>query len=325
MPTISVIVPIYNIEPYLPRCIDSVLAQTFEDFELILVDDGSPDNCPAICDAYAEKDRRIRVIHQENQGQAGARNHGVREATAPYVTYVDGDDAIHPQMLETLYRGIKETGAKIAMCREWEAAAMSDEFLKDVTATFCVRHADDDTLAEWIESDSYVYWAPWPKLIEREILEKFPFTVGRIYEDSAVVFRWLCEARTIADCEAPLYFYQINENGTTKKAFSLKQLDRLWSYEEQIGFYAENGYSHMLNITFHSYMFAVCGLSQKVTAELGRKDLARQIRKKGVRALKTYRDRVTISQYEEDRWLEVLKPVSSKIKWKLQDILKKKG
>ncbi len=325
MPQISVIVPIYSIEQYLPRCVDSVLSQTFEDFELILVDDGSPDNCPALCDEYVKKDKRIRVIHQENQGQAGARNHGVREASAPYVSFVDGDVAIHPQMLEILWRGIEETGAPVAMCREYEAHEMTEEFVKPTDTAFRKVAINDDSICELIQSDSYVYWAPWPKLIKREILLKFPFTVGRIYEDSAVVFRWLCEAGTIADCDAKLYFYQVNESGTTKKAFSLKRLDKLWSWEEQIRGYAEMEYSRALDICFHSYMFAVCEMIHKVSSELSRKDIARQLRKKGINALKTYCDRVTITKYEEDRWTAVLRPSYSKLKWKLQHIFKKKG
>lgn len=97
MPTISVIVPIYNVEPYLHRCVDSVLEQTFADFELILVDDGSPDNCGAICDEYATKDGRVRVIHKENGGLSSARNAGIEAAAGEFILFVDADDVIHQQ------------------------------------------------------------------------------------------------------------------------------------------------------------------------------------------------------------------------------------
>ena len=99
----SVIVPIYNIEKYLTRCIDSVLAQTFSDYELILVDDGSPDNCPVICDEYAAKDARIKVIHKQNGGLVSARQAGIRIACGDYVFHLDGDDAILPDALESAY------------------------------------------------------------------------------------------------------------------------------------------------------------------------------------------------------------------------------
>ena len=203
---------------------------------------------------------------------------------------------------------------------------MSADFAKPVDTTFVNVTVNDDALADMIQStETYVYWAPWPKVIKKEILLKFPFTVGRIYEDSAVVFRWLCEAGTVAECDAKLYFYQVNDSGTTKKAFSLKRLDKLWSFEEQMAYYAAHDYSKSLDITFHSYMFTICGLVDKVQTELGRKDVARQLRQKGVQALKSYRSRVTISQYEKDRWMVVLKPLSTKIKWKLRQLLNKKG
>ena len=110
MPEISVIVPVYKAEAYLHACIDSILSQTFSGFELILVDDGSPDDCGAICDDYAARDSRVRVIHQENQGQAAARNHALAAAKGEWVCFVDSDDAVHPQMLERLRQAADEEG-----------------------------------------------------------------------------------------------------------------------------------------------------------------------------------------------------------------------
>ena len=107
MPGISVIVPVYMVEKYIHRCVDSILAQTCTDFELILVDDGSPDNCGAICDAYAEKDKRIVVIHQKNGGLSSARNAGLRRATGSFIAFVDSDDCIHQEMLEVLIAALE--------------------------------------------------------------------------------------------------------------------------------------------------------------------------------------------------------------------------
>ena len=108
MPELSIIVPVYKVEPYLRRCIDSILAQTFRDFELILIDDGSPDNCGAICDEYAAKDSRIIVIHQKNQGVSAARNAGLDIAKGTYLGFVDSDDWIEPEMYETMIATAKE-------------------------------------------------------------------------------------------------------------------------------------------------------------------------------------------------------------------------
>lgn len=115
MPIISVIVPVYNVEKYLPRCIDSILAQTFTDFELILVDDGSPDNCGAICDEYAAKDKRVRVIHKSNGGVSSARNAGLDAASGEYVTFVDSDDYIAEDRLKQMHSSIFESKADIAV------------------------------------------------------------------------------------------------------------------------------------------------------------------------------------------------------------------
>ena len=120
MPKISVIVPVYNVEPYLHRCVDSILVQTHTDFELILVDDGSPDNCGVICDEYAQKDSRIHVIHQQNGGLSAARNAGIDWAFAnsdsQWLSFIDSDDWVHPCFLEYLYRAVQETDAKVSAC-----------------------------------------------------------------------------------------------------------------------------------------------------------------------------------------------------------------
>ena len=136
MPEISVIVPVYKAEAYLHACIDSILSQTFSDFELILVDDGSPDNCGAICDDYAARDSRVRVIHQKNQGQAAARNHALAAAKGDWVCFVDSDDAVHPQMLERLRQAAAESGAAMSMCRMLEAPEIPGDFSAPVEVSW---------------------------------------------------------------------------------------------------------------------------------------------------------------------------------------------
>ena len=115
-PTISIIVPVYKTEAYLEKCVDSILAQTFRDFELLLIDDGSPDNCPALCEEAAARDPRIRVIHQKNAGLSAARNTGVEAARGEWIGFVDSDDSIAPEMYETLLTYARRDGAQIAVC-----------------------------------------------------------------------------------------------------------------------------------------------------------------------------------------------------------------
>ena len=138
MPELSIIVPVYKVEKYLPRCIDSILAQTFGDFELILIDDGSPDGCGRICDEYARKDKRIVVIHQKNMGVSAARNAGLDIARGRYIGFVDSDDWIEPRMYEVMMDAIRENGADMAVCG--------------------VRYADEDgkfTRADWLSESVY--------------------------------------------------------------------------------------------------------------------------------------------------------------------------
>lgn len=245
MPQISVIVPVYNVEKYLHRCVDSILAQTFTDFELILVDDGSPDNCGAICDEYARKDARVRVIHQKNQGQAAARNRAVAEANGDWIHFVDSDDMIHPQMLEVLYSAAVENDANISMCGAVESEEIPETFYSSPNRHAKVCCMDEDSMEDLLEHGEHRYWVVWGKLIKKEIVQNIPFTKGRIYEDNAVVCQWLYEAGRVADLADRLYFYFVNEQGTTKNSFSWKQLDYLWALRKQMRFFRKKKYTRM--------------------------------------------------------------------------------
>lgn len=237
MSTISIIVPVYKVEKYIHRCVDSILAQTFTDFELILVDDGSPDRCPQICDEYAEKDNRIRVIHQENLGQAVARNRAVAVSQGDWICFVDSDDVIHPQMLEHLYGGAMEHGTNISMCGAVEAEQMPEVFSETRERTFQCLTMDEAGEENLYHTGEHRYWVVWGKLIRKDIIVKLPFAPGRIYEDNAIVCRWLHEAGKVSNTLHRYYFYQVNMSGTTKSELNPKKLDYLWALKEQIYFY----------------------------------------------------------------------------------------
>ncbi|MBR4049433.1 MAG: glycosyltransferase family 2 protein [Clostridia bacterium] len=237
MPEISVIVPAYNVEKYLHACLDSILAQTFTDFELILIDDGSPDSSGKICDEYAEMDSRIRVFHQENQGQAAARNFGVSQAKAEWIHFVDSDDIIHPQMLEILYDCAIRTKCNISMCGFVGGESVPDGFLEHI-ADYTVSKADvtDEYLVGLLKNDSLCYHSVCAKIIKKDILLKIPFEAGRTREDSAVVCQWLHETKNIAYIDKQMYFYVKNPTSTVHCKFSRKNFDSLWSFEQQMDF-----------------------------------------------------------------------------------------
>lgn len=256
MPKISVIVPVYNVEKYLHECVDSILAQTFTDFELILVNDGSQDNSGTICDEYARKDERITVIHQENQGQAASRNNAVAVASGEWIHFVDSDDLIHPQMLEILYDAVDET-TRISMCNLCKDYVCPEDFCSHKSKwEFKKYQVNEESLILFMNSGDYIYWVVCAKLIKKDILLKYPFTVGRIYEDSAVAFKWINEAGNVSITDTQLYFYRVNSDSTTQVDFSLRKLDFLWAIEEQMKFYKNTDFNKIKKTVYRNYAVA---------------------------------------------------------------------
>ena len=216
---ISVIVPVYKAENYLRDCVDSILQQSFQDFEIILVNDGSPDNSGAICDELSAKESRIAVIHQTNQGQAAARNHALAQAKGEWICFVDSDDLIHPQMLQLLYEAVEESGAGISMCQMLEAVELPAQFERPVEKDYQVLTMDEQTLVKLHDQDAYPAWVGCAKLIRRELIEAYPFREGRVYEDNEAVCRWVCQAGTLAKYDHELYFYRTNPESTSATTF----------------------------------------------------------------------------------------------------------
>lgn len=241
-PVVSVIVPAYNCSEFLPQCMESLLAQSYPEVEIILVDDGSTDETGSICDCYADKYDSVKVFHQNNQGQSGARNNGLKEASGKWICYVDADDVIHPQTIEILLKLVNNYGVKISLCGHSQVNTVSESFEEIDDFTSSCMSVDE----KHIYDESFDTWCIWAKLIDREIIEKHRFEEGRIYEDNAVVLNWLAEAGKVAVTEEKLYSYRINLSGTTKKPFSIKRLDLLWALEQRLTFCIEKHYSHLL-------------------------------------------------------------------------------
>ena len=288
MPQISVIVPVYKAEVYLADCIDSILNQTFSDLEIILVNDGSPDGSGAICDAYASRESRITVLHQENQGQAAARNHAMNLAKGQWICFVDSDDLIHPQMLEMLYDAAVKGDCGISMCRMLEAVGLPDSFLAPQTPAFEVIAMEEAQLVRLHDADQYPSWVACAKLIRREYIDHHLFTTGRVYEDNAAVCHWVCEAGKLAMMPHELYFYRGNPDSTTKKAYTLKRLDYLWALEEIISLYNRLGYLQLRQRFFDCYVEAVISNCWMIRQELDRPDVIRELEENLQKLMKTY-------------------------------------
>ena len=187
MDKISIIVPFYNVEKYAPKCIESIINQTYTNLEIILVDDGSPDTCGKICDDYALKDGRIKVIHKKNAGLSDARNVGIKEATGKYIGFVDGDDYIEKDMYKYLYNLIKENNADISICgveEVYEDGSIQDEKAKESIEIL----SKEDAIKELL-LDKKVRSHAWDKLYKRELFENIEYPYGRKMEDIATTYK----------------------------------------------------------------------------------------------------------------------------------------
>ena len=218
----SVIVPIYNVEQYVRKCIESILAQTYKNFELILVDDGSPDNCPVICDEYAKRDERIRVIHKKNQGLVAARNSGAEAANAEYICYVDGDDWIAPNLLETVWnKTISKDDPDMVV---FSAVRQFDDHQEEIPKSVPEGLYDKKRLIKEVYPymmydnrkpfcTGLIFPVAWNKIFKKSLLREHYCRETRIRmgEDNAFVFECLYRSDKVYFCEDILYYYnQLN-------------------------------------------------------------------------------------------------------------------
>lgn len=307
MPLISIITPVYNVENYIHRCVDSILNQTFSDFELILVDDGSPDNCGAICDEYAAKDSRVRVIHQKNVGQAAARNRALDMARGEWIAFVDSDDWVHPRFLEILLENALKNQAKISICGYDKVT----EFV--AFGTLAGDKARSWNGAEYVRKCfmgevPHKAWLLWDKLFHRDCFVQVRLPEGRIYEDNATVYKLLYEADRIAECDKVLYFYFQNETGTVNQPFRRKHLDWLLVPEEMIAYFSKLGDSVLLDKANRIYLNSLEDLYGKVRKDLKDPLLERELKDKLRSQYRREREKYPITIQSHPGLYEILFP-----------------
>lgn len=209
-PEISIIIPVYKVERYLRQCLDSVLAQTFTDWECIVVDDGSPDNCPAICDEYGARDPRFKVIHRENGGQGAARNSGLRIARGKYIGFIDPDDWADECLFETLHNLIEETDtdmAQVGFFKEYKGYANRKTFVDRITV---LNHKE---IVRELVFDRKIPSFLWQKLFRKEVINS-EFPEGKVFEDITVLSSWGKNIRTAVLSPQTLYHYRCRKGST---------------------------------------------------------------------------------------------------------------
>lgn len=239
---ISIIVPVYKVEPYLHRCVDSVLAQTYTNWELILVDDGSPDMCPIICDDYAEKDERIIVIHKANGGQADARNYGLDISSGEYIMFLDSDDYIHPNMLKNMVETSLQEDADIVQCTFVRG---SENVFPTIREESSLHRFDNHTIF-YSARQKLILWA---KLYRKKLWEGIRIPTGIYYEDDASTWKLYYKSEKTVLIDIPYYYYYVNSNSTMANHKKRPSMDFIKIYQERIAFFKEKQEEDLVRIS----------------------------------------------------------------------------
>lgn len=230
---ISVIVPIYNVEQYLRQCLDSIVSQTYSNLEIILVDDGSPDGCPKICDDYASKDNRIKVVHKENGGLSSARNAGLDVATGDYIAFVDSDDYLDVTIYQSLMEIINDYGVDVAVCDCFEMEGEKTKTYSKKTQKVSINETPNIIFMHLLEPFPVLRFEVWNKLFKKSVIGDVRFKLGQIYEDLYFDRNIFLKSQKVAHIDKPLYYYRCNRPGSTNSYFK----DNRFIYFEEMEHY----------------------------------------------------------------------------------------
>lgn len=265
---VSVIVPVYNVEEYLPECIDSILGQRFDRFELILVDDGATDGSGAICDSYAAKDSRIRVLHKENGGLSSARNAGIEVASGKYIAFIDSDDVVHKDYLRDMVAIAERENADLVACSFFKGEECVWQHTDEARVEALDIRIGREILNKMNENDVVVTVA-WNKLYHSKFFKEYAlrYPEGKIHEDMFLTPQVLYHADKMIITSRRLYFYRQRPNSIMSAAFSLKQLQVLESIEFRISFFQETGFPELMTREYESYIRKIIQMHEKMHME----------------------------------------------------------
>lgn len=232
---ISVIVPVYNVEKHIKRCVESIIKQNYNNIEILLIDDGSVDNCPQICDDYAKRDKRIKVFHKNNGGLSDARNYGLKHANGEYVIFIDSDDSVKENYVESLYNVIIDDSSDIAICGNIDV-------YKDISIE---RHPKTRKTYDKLSAIKEVFYdndidtCAVSKLFKKELFDNQLFPVGKVFEDTWIIPRIFCECNKISVLPESLYFHYINSNSIVTSEFNPKRMDLYYNSLDVVKYVSE--------------------------------------------------------------------------------------
>lgn len=263
MITISIIVPVYNVENYLKACIESILTQSYETLEIIFVDDGSTDSCPQICDDYASTDSRIKVVHKENGGLSDARNTGLKLATGDLVAFVDSDDVLAETFCQSLIAALLQAEADVVECGFLKFE--NTEALLDLPAAILssAEVFQPESALELLMKED-LKQIVWNKIYRRALIEQFEFPVGKINEDEFWTYRVFGSAKRIARIHDKLYFYRQQPGSIMGRSYNIKRLEGLDALKQRIE-YMKNNYPELEPLAVKMYCKGVMWHYQKLS------------------------------------------------------------
>lgn len=325
MDLVSVIIPVYMSEQYLNRCIESACRQTYENIEIVLIDDGSTDQSSEICDRWKEKDNRIKVIHQQNQGISVARNVGIEKSNGKYIVMLDSDDYLFPEMIKRMYSIQEKYDTDLVICGFEKGKSETFEGLQSLNPQ--IEIIDSQTaLMRIYESDEKAlqYVAPWAKLYKKKLFKDIRYPTGKIFEDIYVTHQILYRCNRIAvTSQKMLYYYQHPESIMNRK-FHIKKLDYLEALKRRIDFFEENKLEKLKIIAGDEYIHSLIWEYSRTRDLIKNKDAMSEIVS---RYRKIYKWGYSSKRYPQETklflWLFYLNPEFVMLYWKIEAKLKR--
>jgi len=292
-PLISVIIPVYKTEKFLNRCVESVVNQTYKDLEIILVDDGSPDRCPDICDEWAAKDTRIKVIHKENGGAADAKNVGLDSATGEYIALVDSDDLIVPNMYEDMLELMSKYDADI-VDSIIEKTDSTDKISGYKSNRHITLYSAEDALSVYMD-DSTIRQTPVNKLYKKRVIGGIRFPKGKYIDDEYWTYKVIGNAANYVFTDSVYYYYLQHSESAMGKDYSLNRLDALDALMERVN-YMKELFPNLVPKAEKSY-FGSCRFHFQMLCYYSELDPRKTYRKEILNRIKTLDEELVISLY----------------------------
>jgi glycosyltransferase involved in cell wall biosynthesis len=285
---VSIIVPIYNVEKYLHRCVHSILKQTYRNIEIILVDDGSPDRCGEMCDEYASLDKRVKVIHKENGGLSDARNMGINISRGCYISFIDSDDWIHEKYIEILVDILEKGNADISVCGFLKTSV--EDFTRAPLNEHIFEFTNIEALEQLYGEFSTQLVVAWGKLLKKSLLQNIRFPIGRLHEDVFTTYKIIYEAKKVVFTTNQLLYYWQREESITGGGLKIRNLlDVLDALDQRAEFFMSNNLKELVIKTYRSMFFMfMAAFEQKNMNENDKAELYNQFEriKKKLRATK---------------------------------------